>query len=35
MGGDNTKMDLTETGCEDGKWMELDQDHVQWLAWYY
>jgi hypothetical protein len=22
-------MDLMERGCEDGKWMELAQDHVQ------
>jgi hypothetical protein len=26
------KMDFWETGCEDGRWMELDQDHVQWWA---
>jgi hypothetical protein len=23
-------MDLREAGCEDGRWMELAQDHVQW-----
>jgi len=26
---DNIKMDLRETGCEDGRWMELPQDCVQ------
>jgi hypothetical protein len=25
-----SKMDLSEIGCEDGRWMELDQDRVQW-----
>jgi hypothetical protein len=25
-----SKMDLREMGCEDGRWMELAQDHVQW-----
>jgi len=25
-----SKMDLTVMGCEDGKWMELAQDRVQW-----
>jgi hypothetical protein len=25
-------MDLREIGCEDGRWMELAQDRVQWLA---
>jgi hypothetical protein len=24
--------DLRETGCEDGRWMELAQDPVQWWA---
>jgi hypothetical protein len=23
-------MDLRETGCEDGSWMELAQDRVEW-----
>jgi len=27
-----SKMDLRETGCEDGSWMELTQDRVQWQA---
>jgi hypothetical protein len=27
-----SKMDLSETGCEDGRWMELAQDLVQWRA---
>jgi hypothetical protein len=27
-----SKMDLNEMGCEDGRWMELAQDHVQWQA---
>jgi hypothetical protein len=27
-----SKMDLRETGCEDGEWMELAQDRVQWQA---
>jgi uncharacterized integral membrane protein len=25
-------MDLRETGCEDGRWMELAQNRVQWRA---
>jgi hypothetical protein len=25
-------MDLMETGCEDGRWIELAQDRVQWQA---
>jgi hypothetical protein len=25
-----TKMDLREIGCEDGRWMELAQDRVQY-----
>jgi hypothetical protein len=25
-------MDLREIGCDDGRWMELAQDRVQWLA---
>jgi hypothetical protein len=25
-------MDLREMGCEDGRWMELAQDRVQWRA---
>jgi hypothetical protein len=27
-----SKMELRETGCEDGRWMELAQDRVQWRA---
>jgi len=27
-----SKMDLREIGCEDGRWMELAQDRVQWQA---
>jgi hypothetical protein len=27
-----SKMDLRETGCKDGRWMELAQDRVQWRA---
>jgi hypothetical protein len=27
-----SKMDLSEIGCEDGRWMELAEDHVQWRA---
>jgi hypothetical protein len=23
-------MDLREMGCEDGRWMELAQDRIQW-----
>jgi hypothetical protein len=30
--GDNIKMDLKQTGCEDGREMELAQDCVQWQA---
>ena len=25
-------MDLREIDCEDGRWMELAQDRVQWWA---
>jgi len=25
-------MDLMEIGCEDGRWMELGEDRVQWWA---
>jgi hypothetical protein len=25
-----SKMDVRERGCEDGRWMELAQDRVQW-----
>jgi hypothetical protein len=28
----NIKMDLREIGCEDGRWIELAQDRVQWRA---
>jgi len=27
-----SKMDLREIGCEDGRWIELAQDRVQWQA---
>jgi hypothetical protein len=27
-----SKMDLREISCEDGRWMELAQDRVQWRA---
>jgi len=27
-------MDLMEINCEDGSWMELAEDRVQWWAWY-
>jgi hypothetical protein len=27
-----SKMDLRETGCEDGRWMELAQDRVSALV---
>jgi len=27
-----SKTDLREIGCEDGRWMELAQDRVQWQA---
>jgi len=26
------KIDLIDVGCEDGRWMELAQDRVQWRA---
>jgi hypothetical protein len=26
----NIKVDLREIGCDDGKWMELAQDSVEW-----
>jgi len=25
-------MDIREIGCEDGRWMELAKDRVQWQA---
>jgi len=25
-----SKMDLREIGCEDGRWVDLAQDRVQW-----
>jgi hypothetical protein len=25
-------MDLRQTGCEKGRWMELTHEHVQWWA---
>jgi hypothetical protein len=28
----NIKVDLMETNYEDGRWMKLAQDHVQWRA---
>jgi hypothetical protein len=27
---DNVKMGLSETGCEDQRWIELAQDRVKW-----
>jgi hypothetical protein len=27
-----SETDLREMGCEDGRWMELAQDRVQWRA---
>jgi hypothetical protein len=27
-----SRMDLRKMGCEEGRWMELAQDHVQWRA---
>jgi hypothetical protein len=27
-----SKLDLREMGCENGRWMELAQDRVQWQA---
>jgi hypothetical protein len=29
-----SKMDLSEIGCEDGRWMELAQHRVQWQGLY-
>jgi hypothetical protein len=29
---ENITTDLREIGCEDGRWMELAQDRVQWQA---
>jgi hypothetical protein len=26
------RISLREIGCEDGRWIELAQDRVQWLA---
>jgi len=31
---DNTKGDLGEVGCEDRRWMELTQEHVQYKLWF-
>jgi hypothetical protein len=31
-GSATTVLDLMEIGCEDGRWMELAQDSVQWRA---
>jgi hypothetical protein len=28
----NVKMHFRKMVCEDGRWMELAQDHVQWQA---
>jgi hypothetical protein len=28
----NIKMDVRDMGCENGRWMELAEDHVQWQA---
>jgi hypothetical protein len=28
----NSRVDFREIVCEDGRWMELAQDRVQWLA---
>jgi hypothetical protein len=30
LGSATTKMDVREIHYEDGRWMELAQDHVQW-----
>jgi hypothetical protein len=29
---DSIETDLKKVDCEDGKWMELPQDYVQWWA---
>lgn len=29
---DNIKMNSSDMVCEDGRWMELDHDHVRWWA---
>jgi hypothetical protein len=29
-GSATRELDLMETGCEDGTWMELPKDRVQW-----
>jgi hypothetical protein len=29
---DNYKVELKKVGCDDGRWMELAQDRVQWQA---
>jgi hypothetical protein len=29
---DKIKMDFRKNGCQEGKWMELAQDRVQWLV---
>jgi hypothetical protein len=26
------EVDLMEVGCEDGKWIELNQYHIQWQS---
>jgi hypothetical protein len=29
---DDFKMDVRKVGCDDGRWIELAQDRVQWQA---
>jgi hypothetical protein len=29
---DHFKIEITEVRCEDGQWVELTQEHIQWLA---
>jgi DNA polymerase III delta prime subunit len=29
---DNIKMDLREIGCEDGRWLEVAEERIQWRA---
>jgi len=30
--GDNTELDIKDTGCEDMEWIHLAQNRVQWQA---
>jgi hypothetical protein len=31
-GGDNIMLDRKAVGCDEGKWIEMAQDHIPWRA---